>query len=117
MIKHVLVFAAIVEIITGIALLIAPSPLGQLLFGVAFTDVVVLVARVTGIALLSLGITCWSGRTLIGMLIYSVLITFYLAYIGYAGVFTGVFLWPVVILHLILSIILIWDAITKVWRR
>ncbi len=108
--KKVLVVAAIVEILTGLGLLIAPSLIGQLLLGVGFSGIVVTVARVTGIALIALGIACWPGPPIRGMLIYSVLITLYLAYIGLVGGLVGVLFWPVVILHLILTILLIWET-------
>jgi hypothetical protein len=47
--------------------------------------------------------TCWPGPPLVGMLIYSTVVTLYLAYLGFAGRLTGTFLWPAVALHLILS--------------
>jgi hypothetical protein len=40
------------------------------------------------------------------MLIYSVAVMLYLAYIGFAGGLTGVLLWPAVILHAILTALL-----------
>ena len=33
------------------------------------------------------------------MLTYSALVTLYLAYLGFAGGLTGIFLWPAVALH------------------
>ena len=44
-----------------------------------------------GIALIALGIACWPGPPLVGMLTYSAAVTLYLAYLGFAGGFTGVF--------------------------
>jgi hypothetical protein len=89
--KKVLTFAAVAEAATGIALLVAPSFVGQLLFGQEFTGVAIPAARVTGIALVALAIACWPGPALAGMLAYSVAVTLYLAYFGLAGRFTGVF--------------------------
>ena len=103
--KHALIIAAISEAATGLALLIAPSLVGQLLLGVEFAGVALPVARVAGIALIALGIACWPGPSLVGMLIYSALITVYLAYLGLAG-FAGVLLWPAVVLHVILTALL-----------
>jgi len=40
------------------------------------------------------------------MLTYSAGITLYLAYVGLAGGSTGILLWPVVVLHLILTALL-----------
>jgi hypothetical protein len=104
--KKVLIFAAVAEVATGFALLSVPSLVGQLLLGQEFTAVTILVARVAGIALIALGIACWPGSPLTGMLTYSAAVTVYLAYLGIVGGLTGVFLWPAVALHAILSILL-----------
>jgi hypothetical protein len=104
--KKVLIVAAVAETVTGLALLIVPSLVGQLLLGEQLTGVAVPVARVAGIALLALGIACWPGPPLVGMLIYSAVITLYLAYLGFVGGFAGVFLWPAVALHAVLSALL-----------
>jgi hypothetical protein len=104
--KPVLVLAAVSEAATGMALLVVPSLVGQLLLGAELTGVAATVARVTGLALIALGVACWPGTPLAGMLIYSVTVTLYLAYVGIAGGPTGLLLWPAVVLHLILTILL-----------
>ena len=104
--KKVLNFAAVAEAATGMALLIVPSLVGQLLLGEDLTGIAVAVARVPGIALIGLGIACWPGPPLVGMLIYSSAVALYLAYLGFADGLTGVFLWPAVALHAILSVLL-----------
>jgi hypothetical protein len=68
---------------------------------------------VAGIALIALGIACWPGPPLVGMLSYSVLATLYLACLGFADSLIGVLLWPVVVLHLILTALLIRDVRTR----
>ena len=88
------------------ALLIVPSLVGWLLFGEELSGVAIPGARVTGIALIGLGIACWPGTPLVAMLTYSALVTLYLAYVGFAGGFTGTLLWPAVALHAILSVVL-----------
>lgn len=104
--KKVLIFSAVAEAATGIALLIAPTLVWQLLLGEQLTGVAIPVARVAGIALVALGIACWPGPPLAGMLIYSVWATLYLAYLGFSAGLAGVLLWPAVVLHLLLSILL-----------
>src|SRR5437867_9383544 len=104
--KKVLIFAVVAEAVTGLALLIAPSLVGQLLLGEQLTGVAVPVARVAGIALIALGIACWPGPPLVGMLTYSAMVTLYLAYLGFAGGLISVLLWPVVVLHVILTALL-----------
>jgi hypothetical protein len=110
--KKVSIFAAIAEAATGLALVIVPSVVGKLLLGEELSGVAVPIARVAGIALIALGIACWPGPPLVGMLTYSALVTLYLAYIGFADGLTGVLLWPAVALHLVLSILLgrVWLA-------
>ena len=108
--KWELIFAAVAEVITGLALLIAPALVGKLLLGESLTGVALPVARVAGIALIGLGIACWPGPPLLGMLTYSALVTLYLAYLGYAGGFAGVLLWPAVALHAILTALLARDV-------
>ena len=105
--KSALTFAAIGEAAAGLALLIVPSFVGQLLLGEQPIGIAVPLARVAGIALIALGIACWPGPPLVGMLSYSMLATPYLAYLGFAGSLTGVLPWPVVLLHLILTALLI----------
>jgi len=104
--SRVLVLAAVGEVATGVALLLVPSLVGQLLLGAELTGVAVTVARVAGIALIGLGVACWPGTPLRGMLIYSAAVTLYLAYLGMAGGLTGILLWPAVILHAILTALL-----------
>jgi hypothetical protein len=105
--KRVLAFAAVSEAATGLALLIVPSLVGQLLLGTELTGVAVTVARVAGIALIALGVACWPGTPLVGMLIYSAAVTLYLAYVGVADGLSGALLWPAVVLHATLTALLV----------
>jgi hypothetical protein len=68
--KNVPIFATIGETGTGLALLIVPSLVGQLLLGEQLAGVIP-VARVAGIALIAFGIACWPGPPLVGTLTYS----------------------------------------------
>jgi len=110
--NRVLIFAAVGEAATGLALLLVPSLVGQLLLGTELTGIAVTVARVAGIALIGLGLACWPGKALIGMLTYSAAVTLYLAYIGFAGGSSGMLLWPAVVVHAILTALLT-RAITR----
>ena len=105
-INRVLIFAAVAEIATGLALLIVPSLVGQLLLGAELTGIAAVVARVFGIAVIALGIACWPGTPLTGMLTYGAGVTLYLAYLGFTGESTGMLLWPAVVLHAILTALL-----------
>ena len=104
--KRVLIFAAVGEAGTGLALLVVPSLVGRLLLCEELTCIAVPVAGVAGIALIALGVACWPGPPRAGMLLYSAAVTLYLAYLGFAGGLAGILLWPAVILHAILTVLL-----------
>lgn len=104
--KWMLIFAAVGEAATGLALLIVPSLVGRWLLGEELTGIALPVARVAGIALVALGIACWPGPPRAGMLTYSAAVTLYLAYLGVAGGLGGPLLWPAIVLHAVLSVLL-----------
>lgn len=107
----VLLLAGFSEASTGLLLLSAPSWFGWLLLGQDLTGNAVPVARVLGIALFALGVSCWASRTAhCGMLIYSVLTTSYLAWLGFRGQWVGPLLWPAVIGHAIITVLLAWAS-------
>jgi hypothetical protein len=118
--KLPLTFAAIAEVATGAALIGVPSLVGRLLLGAELTGVAVPIARVTGIALISLGVACLPRCTpLCGMLTYSTLATLYLGIVAMGGQWVGPLLWPAVVLHAVLTILLAraWFAAQKVVAR
>lgn len=105
--KKVLAFAAVGEAVTGLGLLIIPSVVSWLLLGTELVGVSVVIARVAGLALIGLGVSCWpSWPALYGMFTYSMLATLYLAFVGFAGGFSGLLLWPAVLLHAALTLLL-----------
>jgi hypothetical protein len=114
--KRVLVLAAVGEAGTGLALLIVPSLVGRLLLGEELIGIAIPVARVAGIALIALGVACWPGTPLVGMLTYSVAVTLYLVYVGFAGGLTGILLWPAAAIHAALTLLLaiVWVKEKKV---
>jgi hypothetical protein len=106
MTKRALVFAAVGEAVTGLALLIVPSLVGHLLIGAELTGAALIVARVAGIALIGLALACWPGPPRVGMLAYGALVALYLSYLGIRGDWVGPLLWPAVALHAILRFLL-----------
>ncbi|MGA7882552.1 MAG: hypothetical protein WCD63_16945, partial [Terrimicrobiaceae bacterium] len=103
--KKLLPLAAVVEVATGVALLVVPLLVGRLLLGAELAGVSIPVARVAGIALIALGVGCWPGPRVVGMLIYSVLTTLYLLYLGIRGEWVGPLLWPAVVVHAVLTVL------------
>lgn len=109
--KKVLLFASVSEAMTGLALLIIPAFVGKLLFGEELTGISIPIARTFGISLIALGVACWPSSTAIrGMLTYSLLASIYLIYVALELEFVGEFLWPAIVLHIILTILLL-----RVW--
>lgn len=104
--KKLLLFVAVAEAATGLALLVAPSIVVRLLLGAEPAGLAIPVARVTGIAVMALGFACWPGPPLLGMLTYGTLVTLYLLYLGIRGHWVGPLLWPAVALHVLLTVLL-----------
>lgn len=108
-----LVFAAVAETLTGLALILVPSLVGWLLMSQELAGVATAVARVAGIALIGLGLACWPGPPILGMLIYSTSIALYLGFLGLAGGANGVLLWPAVSAHAGLTVLLARAALSR----
>jgi len=98
--------AAVVEAGAGLALLVAPTIITKLLVGIDLAEMALPVARVAGIGLIGLAAACWPGPPVLGMLIYSAGVTLLLSWLGAVAGLTGVLIWPAVILHAVLSIVL-----------
>jgi hypothetical protein len=116
----VLGLAAILEAATGLALVLQPSLVGQLLFGDGVAGAGMALARVGGFALLALGVACWPareaesglGRSAQAMLTYSLPVMIYLVYLGIVTHLMGVLLWPGVVAHAVWMLLLV-----AAWRN
>ena len=121
--RKVLAFAAIVEAATGLALIIAPGTVVALLMGSEVSDAGTQLGRCFGIALLALGSACRPSRQRLdsdlssfrAMLGYNALIALYLAYLGAAGRWSGLLLWPGVMLHLAVAFLLARSWYIECW--
>jgi hypothetical protein len=106
-----------VEAATGLVLLIAPQLFASLLLGTGLGQAEVVVARVCGFALLSLGLACWpekqvpvgEGGTAVarGLLTYNASIAAYLAYLRILGGYRGILLVPAILLHVVITTLLV----------
>lgn len=109
--KAVLSLAALAEAATGISLLVFPAIVLRLLFGAGYADAGELTGRIAGIALIGLGVACWpqepTRAALYGMLAYSLLALLFLVHVGVRGASVGVLLWPAVVAHAILVVLLV----------
>jgi hypothetical protein len=102
--------AAVFELLTGVALLVVPSVLVRLLLGSVPGGEGIAIARVAGISLIALGIACWpvgaGSLSLLGMLTYTTLVGIFLASLGIRGQAKGGLLWPAVVAHVVLMVVL-----------
>ena len=107
----ILAVAAISEAATGLALLAYPSIVVRLLLGAEIVGIGEVVSRFGGIGLIGLGVACWPNgsarQALHGMLTYGTLAALYLVYVGVRGQGVGVLLWPAVLVHVVLVILLV----------
>lgn len=112
--KNLLIATAGIEAATGLALLVLPSLVVSLLLGASLdAPSALVVARVAGVALLSLSVACWLARNdewsrsaagvVTAMLLYNVAIASVLAYAGTGLNLSGIGLWPAVVLHAALA--------------
>jgi hypothetical protein len=112
--RRILAFSSATEIGTGIGLIVAPAIVVALLLRGEVSDLALLVARVLGITLLALGLACWPNRqepgsampAWRGMLAYNGLVAVFLGYAGLVLHFAGPLLWPTVVLHGVVAVLL-----------
>jgi hypothetical protein len=111
--NRLLIATAAMEVSAGAALMSAPATVVRLLLGAAVDAPVLVVARVAGAALFTIGTLCWvatkerrglSARGLLrALLFYNVAALMALAHASLALQLTGIGLWPVVTLHAALA--------------
>lgn len=110
---------AVIEAGTGLTLLAVPSLVVTLLLGSPLdSPVAVMLGRVTGAALLALGLACWLARKdqsspatlglVTAILVYNGSVAVLLAYAGTALGMSGRALWPAVVLHLLMAVWSVW---------
>ena len=109
--KNLLALSSAAEAGTGLLLLVWPAIVVRLLFGAEISDAGVIMSRIAGIALIGLGTACWpcndTLRAFYGMVTYSTFAMLYLIIVGLGGQ-AGILLWPAVIVHAGLAILLVW---------
>jgi hypothetical protein len=119
--NYLVTTAAWLEILAGAILVILPDIACRLLFGATLDGLAWPLAHWVGIALLALGIACLpskttalQGRTALALFVYNICVAVLLLRLGTTAVMRGPLLWPVAILHSIISLALLlllfqWD--------
>ena len=113
--RTLLALAAAIEAATGITLFVSPPFVAWILLGADVPGAGVHVGRVGGFGLLALAIACWPSaenagsrthvQALRAMLIYNSLAAAYLAYLRVGSGFSGILLWPAIVLHAVLALL------------
>ncbi len=113
--KLLLIVTSVIELATGVALLITPSRTAELLLGAGLgTRESVMVGRLAGAAVFSIGLNCWLERDrdrsgprtglIAGLLAYNVSVPVLLAYAAVFESMSGIASWPAIGLHSVLAI-------------
>ena len=107
--------SAIAELLTGLALLVAPLYVIGLLLGEGLGSTGVAVARVLGIGLLSVGVAGWESpgqdarlAPRAALCTYNVGAAVVLLALGAYGGMNGIILWPVAGLHTLVGATMLW---------
>ena len=113
--KKLLIVTALAETATGLVLLVSPTLVVAFLLGASLeAPAALVVARIAGAALLSLGCACWLARKdgpnravdgmVAAMLLYNSVAVGVLAQAATGGRLVGVLTWPAVALHAALAV-------------
>ena len=110
--RILLIFTSLAEGAFGLLLCAAPQLIGRLLIGREVVGAASTAARIAGLALVVLGVICWPRGDLTRgfrwMLLWSIFATLLLIGLGASGI-AGVLLWPAVIVHAAITILLLWS--------
>ncbi len=112
--KHLLTVTAVIEAGAGLALLVVPTVVVQLLLGADISGAAIPLGRVAGAALLALGLACWLARgdaqnqaargLVAAMLLYNLGAVVVLGAAGTRPQAAGIALWPAVIIHAAMAV-------------
>jgi len=109
--RYLFLVSAAIEMIFGLALLLAPAPTLYLLIGDALSDEGLWTTRVLGVALLSLGISAWETvrqqtKTVacIGLFLYNAVTAGLMILFAFLGDQVGILLWPAITFHVFIAV-------------
>ena len=120
--KLLLIIAAVIEAVAGLALLLIPTVAVSMLLGVPLdTPTGLVAARIAGAALAALAIACWQARNgdrgspaigvIEAMSFYNFAAAMVLVYAGIRLDLRSALLWPAIVLHLGLGV----GCLTNLW--
>jgi hypothetical protein len=108
--------SAVLETATGLALLMLPRFVVQVLLGAKLVGAGVATSRLCGVALVSLGLACWpesepalhrmDRRAVRALLVYNASATAYLGCLMALDGYRGILLVPAIVIHAVLAALL-----------
>jgi hypothetical protein len=120
--RTLVMVGAALEATAGCALIANPDLFVQLLIGASLSHGGIVVGRVGGFALLSLGLACWPGKdataqSTLALFTYNLLVALYVVFLSVVGGFVGYLLWPTCALHALLALLLARPAYEQLIKR
>ena len=116
--RYVVKAAAWLEIVVGVIFVTLPDIPCLLVFGAKPESVGRPLAHWVGVALIALGIACLPSKAaesnrnaVLGLVVFNVGATILFAWVGIVTTH-GFALWPVVILHAVIAVALLWQFLT-----
>ncbi|MET4690889.1 hypothetical protein [Sinorhizobium fredii] len=102
--------AAFEVAVTSLVLILSPVLFSSWILAAELSEAGQALGRLAGIALFGFALTSWpdpgAKPVARALLTYQLLATIYLFYLGIAGVSVGPLLWPAVVVHLLLAVLL-----------
>jgi hypothetical protein len=125
--NRLLLLTALIEALTGLALIVVPTLVVRLLLGGESSGAAIPLGRVAGVALLALGVACWlaskgeNSSTARGvasaMVLYNLGVVLVLGAAGIQSRPIGIALWPAVILHAAMGVWCVRQLLGKQTRK
>jgi hypothetical protein len=125
--NRLLLLTALIEALTGLALIVVPTLVVRLLLGGESSGAAIPLGRVAGVALLALGVACWLASydenscvargVASAMVIYNLGVVLVLGAAGIQSRPIGIALWPAVILHAAMGVWCVRQLLGKQTRK
>ena len=123
--RHSTRISCLVELSTGVPLVLVPGVVMTLLFGSPLSDGGDQLAQLFGAALIGLGISCWSASApdarpssaRLGLILYNLTAALFLIGFAITGAAQGLMAGPAGMLHLVLGLLMLLDQSRSAAQR
>mgnify|MGYP006230659769 FL=1 len=123
--RHSTRISCLVELSTGVPLVLVPGVVMTLLFGSPLPDGGDQLAQLFGAALIGLGISCWSASApdarpssaRLGLMLYNLTAALFLIGFAVTGAAQGLMAGPAGMLHLVLGLLMLLDQSRSAAQR